>query len=120
MSNVLAAGTLAVSLSVMARFYVGARGAALTQALAQPSFAASAMAAAASVLYLLAFGGVAFIHADVTAASAEAAAVAAAARPVPPPRDMDADVVVVGAGTAGATLAATLARQGKRVTLIER
>ena len=34
--------------------------------------------------------------------------------------DYDADVVIVGAGTAGAALATVLARDGKRVVLIER
>lgn len=40
----------------------------------------------------------------------------------PPPLapHFDADVVIIGAGTAGAALATVLARDGKRVVMIER
>ncbi len=34
--------------------------------------------------------------------------------------DGNADVIVVGAGTSGATMATALARQGKKVILLER
>lgn len=54
-------------------------------------------------------------------ACATAAGVAAATRTSAHMRpEYDADVVIVGAGTAGATLAAVLARDGKKVVLIER
>jgi hypothetical protein len=39
---------------------------------------------------------------------------------VRPSNDDDVDVIIVGAGTAGSTLAVSLARQGRKVLLIER
>lgn len=57
-------------------------------------------------------------QADPAASSVSAAG---AVRPLSALRpEYDADVVIVGAGTAGASLAAVLARDGKRVVLIER
>jgi hypothetical protein len=97
---------------------------------AQPAFIASAVGALGSLLYFFAFFGVAFVHQDVKeimrgedvarrAAQRRAAggqngpASSAAA-------EGDADVVIVGMGIAGATLATVLARQGKRVVVLER
>ena len=87
-------------------------------AFGQPAFAAAVVGAVASLLYFIAFFGVAFIASDVDSLAADGEPLAAAATAAG--RDMDADVVIVGAGTAGASMATVLARQGKRVTLIER
>lgn len=99
----------------------------------QPVFALYTLAALGSMLYFFAFFGVAFVHQDVTEMAAHqhqaargsrvsggAAAAAGTARAPPNSDGSDADVVIVGAGTVGAALATVLARQGKRVTVIER
>lgn len=142
-ANVLAAAIFvaAVGYLASARWSSAATSAAtlIAAAVAQPGVGLAMLAAAASALYLVAFCGVAFIHSDVddalaprkrehtvppapSAGSAAAAgaptAAAAAARPLRP--EYDADVVIVGAGTAGAALATVLARDGKRVVVIER
>ena len=54
------------------------------------------------------------------AAAGPATATVAAPRQPANATPYDADVIIVGAGTAGASLAAVLARDGKRVVLVER
>jgi len=88
-------------------------------AFSQPLFAASVVGAISSLLYFIAFCGVAFIHADVEALTSLGSMSAHVIGGITH-RDTDADVVIVGAGTVGASLATQLARQGKKVTVIER
>jgi 2-polyprenyl-6-methoxyphenol hydroxylase-like FAD-dependent oxidoreductase len=85
--------------------------------LAQPPFALALAGAIGSLLYMFAFFGVAFIHPDVAPAAAESSP---EEDPSAAPRDVDADVVIMGAGCAGASLATALARDGKKVVVIER
>ena len=85
-------------------------------AFSDPVFLGAAAAALASLLHLLALGGVFFIHSDVAAVRQGAAR----ARTPLPPVGWDSDVVVVGAGTAGAALGAVLGREGAAVTLVEK
>lgn len=90
-------------------------------AFSQPGFAVAVVGAVASLLYFIAFCGVAFIASDVELLTGSASdEVAPATTSGSAIRDMDSDVVIVGAGTAGAAMASVLARQGKTVTLIER
>jgi squalene monooxygenase len=91
-------------------------------AFTQPAFTTSLLISLASVLYMFAFFGVAFVGADVSdLMSADEAASAAAAAVAAHRWDRaDADVVIVGLGLAGSSLATVLGRQGKRVLVIER
>jgi hypothetical protein len=118
-SNVVAVVVFTVSMTHVLRFWLahGRLHSAGYFAFGQPAFAAAVVGAIVSLLYFIAFCGVAFIASDVDALADGEPATAAAAAGC---RDMDADVVIVGAGTAGASMATVLARQGKRVTLIER
>lgn len=102
----------------------------LAAALSQPTFVLSVISAIGCLLYFFAFFGVAFIHNDVAAlqggkpgshrrdGGVSMTAHDRESRPMNP--EYDADVVIVGAGTAGATLATILAREGHKVVLIER
>lgn len=72
-----------------------------------------------SLLYFLAFFGVAFVYQDVNdmVKDAEEAHLHSQAKKR---LETDYDVVIVGMGIVGASLATVLARQGKRVAVIER
>lgn len=112
-SNVVAVVVFTVSMTHVLQFWLAhGRLHSAGYAFGQPAFAAAVVGAVASLLYFIAFFGVAFIASDVDSLAADGEPLAAA--------DVDADVVIVGAGTAGASMATVLARQGKRVTLIER
>jgi 2-polyprenyl-6-methoxyphenol hydroxylase-like FAD-dependent oxidoreductase len=96
---------------------------------AQPAFIASAVGALGSLLYFFAFFGVAFVHQDVkeimrgedvARRAAQRRAAGGQNGPASSSAEGDADVVIVGMGIAGATLATVLARQGKRVVVLER
>lgn len=122
-SNVLAAGVFMASMTHLMSFWLANnRAHSPAFAFAQPGFALAVLGAVSSLLYFIAFCGVAFIASDVEllTGSASAAGEDASTSGAAAVRDMDSDVVIVGAGTAGATMAAVLARQGKTVTLIER
>lgn len=91
----------------------------------------AALTLAVSATYAIAFCGVSLVWRAIeddtgglpraTKASPEAATRMAEARRQRLKDDnMDADVIIVGAGTAGATLAAVLGRQGRHVLLLER
>jgi hypothetical protein len=144
-TNVCFVGLFAVSLWHALQHWVAHSSAAAAPATvgSKALFALSVAGGVASLLYFFAFFGVAFVYQDLDdaltprtrkyAAAGEAAAPAAGgdgasssgvaasgpvrgiARP-----EYDADVVIVGAGTAGAALATVLARDGKKVVVVER
>lgn len=91
-------------------------------AFTQPAFVVSLVVALACLLYFFAFCGVAFVYKDVTEwmQSSERAAAAAAETAAGRWPEAQADVVIVGLGLAGSALATVLARQGKKVLVIER
>lgn len=113
-------------------------GHSLLWAFTQPKVALAAAATLFSLLYFLAFGCISCIAREmseepvkpvyqpaVATATAQAAPAAATSSGKGKSKaaaegDWDADVVIMGAGTAGAALATALARQGKRVVVIER
>ena len=114
-SNVIAVGVFSVSMMHLMQHWIEhgrSRGASF--AVGQPAVAAALAGAVGSLLYFFAFCGVAFIAADVDESAPGSGA------PLAMGRDLDADVVIVGAGTVGASMATVLARQGKKVTVIER
>ena len=141
MSNVIAVTVFLASVWYLLAFWMAhARSHSAAYFFGQPAFGACLLLCTGSLLYLLAFFGVAFVHGDVTElhgggergsgstrtsgtrgstrgsnASGGPSATAAVGSG---PFDVDADVVIVGAGTCGAALAAVLARDGKRVMLM--
>jgi hypothetical protein len=121
-TNLIAAAVFTASMTHLMSFWLAhMRTHSAAFAFAQPWFAVSVAGAVASLLYFIAFCGVAFIHSDVEQMTLGTGNIGAA--PIigsVQARDVDADVVIVGCGTAGASLATQLARQGKRVTVIER
>lgn len=124
-SNVVAVAAFLASVTYLMGFWMeNMRQHTPAYAFSQPVFALSMVTALGSLLYFFAFFGVAFVHGDVADLAAEPQPAAgnggrAGGRAVSTDGS-DADVVIVGAGTAGAALAAVLARSGKRVTMVER
>lgn len=99
-------------------------------ALTQPIFVLCTLGALSSLLYFFTFFGVAFIYRDVedmmarggqgTVGRQFATPASASTSPVGANAETDCDVAIIGMGIAGASLAAVLGRQGKKVMVIER
>jgi hypothetical protein len=124
-SNFIAVLVFSASLSFLFSNWLsdGSRSYSIALAFSRPPAAAAVVGILGSMLYFIAFFGVSFVHEDI-AESLRAEAAASATAPQDETKDLnpeyDADVVIVGAGTVGAALAAALARDGKKVVLIER
>lgn len=116
-ANVVATVAFIASCAWLLQFWGSASSAQRTvrYCIAQPACVAAASAAALSGLYLLAFAGVAFVYAEVQAEQRPHVVVPDATK-----SGYDADVVVVGGGCTGASVAVALAKQGRKVVVIER
>lgn len=128
-SNVIAVGAFLTSMSYLLSSWMATsqlRVHTPAYAFSQPAFILAVVAVTSSLLYFFAFFGIAFIYQDVASVEARtseeqhAATTSGSVRSGEMQPKYDADVVIVGAGTAGAALATVLARDGKKVVLIER
>ncbi|CAE7530305.1 SQE2 [Symbiodinium sp. KB8] len=118
-TNTLALVLFATSVAYMLQFMLAhGRDHALMYFVAQPDVLLASCTALVTLCYMTAFFGVAWVYEDLSAGPSPIRLVPATTHATDV--GFDTDVVVVGAGTAGTALALRLAKDGRKVTVVER